>query len=54
MLARTHHDVYALELRVRGIYSHVTPAMNQRIVDALEGRWSGTARRTAAKDAPAA
>jgi integrase len=25
---------------VRGIYSHVTPAMTQRIVDALEQRWT--------------
>jgi integrase len=25
---------------VRGIYSHVTPAMNQRIVDTLEHRWT--------------
>ena len=24
---------------VRGIYSHVTPAMEQRIVDALQARW---------------
>jgi hypothetical protein len=39
---------------VRGIYSHVTPAMNQRIVDALEGRWSATGRRTTVEDAPAA
>jgi integrase len=25
---------------VRGIYSHVTPAMNQRIIDRLQDRWS--------------
>ena len=25
--------------RVRGIYSHVTPAMNQRIIDRLQDRW---------------
>ncbi len=25
---------------VRGIYSHVTPAMIQRIVDSLEQRWT--------------
>jgi integrase len=27
---------------VRGIYSHVTPAMSQRIVDRLEDRWRAT------------
>ncbi|MCW2640394.1 MAG: site-specific integrase, partial [Dactylosporangium sp.] len=27
---------------VRGIYSHVTPAMRQRITDALQARWQTT------------
>ena len=27
---------------VRGIYSHVTPAMNQRIVQRLQIRWTAT------------
>jgi hypothetical protein len=27
---------------VRGIYSHVTPAMEQAIADALQRRWDAT------------
>ncbi len=30
---------------VRGIYSHVTPAMNQRIIDALQRRWDSVAKQ---------
>jgi integrase len=40
---------------VRGIYSHVTPAMNQRIIDRLQDRWRATERYTRpADDDPAA
>lgn len=30
---------------VRGIYSHVTPAVEQRLIDGLQARWDNTARR---------
>jgi integrase len=30
---------------VRGIYSHVTPAMQQRITEALQDRWLATQQR---------
>jgi integrase len=30
---------------VRGIYSHVTPAMHQRTIDALEQRWQTNQRQ---------
>jgi hypothetical protein len=44
---------------VRGIYSHVTPAMRRHLVDALQTRWetvqppaaTGDATRTAADEA---
>ncbi|HWS38337.1 MAG TPA: hypothetical protein VN408_37080 [Actinoplanes sp.] len=29
---------------VRGIYSHVTPIVEQRLGDGLQKRWEGTAR----------
>jgi integrase len=34
---------------VRGIYSHVTPAMQQRITEALEDRWRTSLPRSAAE-----
>jgi integrase len=36
---------------VRGIYSHVTPAMRQRMVDVLETRWKSIQHRTPATPA---
>ena len=32
---------------VRGIYSHVTPAMQQRITEALQARWRASQQRSA-------
>jgi integrase len=38
---------------IRGVYSHVTPAMQQRITDALQTRWNAhRARRLRAVDDP--
>jgi hypothetical protein len=39
---------------VRGIYSHVTPTMTQRITDALQHRWNATAGPSATGQTDAA
>jgi len=36
---------------VRGIYSHVTPTVEQRLVQALQARWEHTCSHTGGDDA---